>query len=78
MTDAGMTGDYNSVVGMATQAPLRRCTTGIAMGRFEPASGEATMCGIAVETDEKTGLALKVGAVRLGGRLKQTRPDFWC
>jgi 2',3'-cyclic-nucleotide 2'-phosphodiesterase len=76
MTDAGMTGDYNSVVGMVTEEPLRRFTTGVAAGRFEPASGEATMCGIAVETDGPTGLALKAGAVRLGGSLKQAVPDF--
>jgi 2',3'-cyclic-nucleotide 2'-phosphodiesterase len=77
MTDVGMTGDYNSVVGMATEVPLRRFTTGIAAGRFEPATGEATMCGIAVETDERTGIALKVGAVRVGGSLKPAVPDFW-
>jgi 2',3'-cyclic-nucleotide 2'-phosphodiesterase len=77
MTDVGMTGDYNSVVGMMTEAPLRRFTTGIASGRFEPASGEATMCGVAVETDDRTGMALKVGAVRVGGSLKQVLPDFW-
>ena len=77
MTDAGMTGDYNSVVGMAIEVPLRRFTTGIAAGRFEPASGEATMCGMAVETDDRTGIALNAGAVRLGGRLRQMLPDFW-
>ena len=77
MTDVGMTGDYNSVVGMVTEAPLRRFTTGIAAGRFEPATGEATMCGMAVETDDRTGMAVKVSAVRLGGGLKQALPDFW-
>jgi calcineurin-like phosphoesterase len=43
MTDVGMTGDYNSIVGMAREEPLRRFTTGISLGRFEPASGEATL-----------------------------------
>jgi hypothetical protein len=39
--------------------------------------GEATLCALAVETDDATGLALRVGAVRLGGRLEQTKPTFW-
>ena len=55
MTDAGMTGDYDSVIGMQKEEPLRRFTTGIPSGRFEPAGGEATLCGVAVETDDATG-----------------------
>jgi 2',3'-cyclic-nucleotide 2'-phosphodiesterase len=39
--------------------------------------GEATLCALAVETDDATGLARRVGAVRLGGRLEQARPTFW-
>ena len=74
MTDVGMTGDYNSIVGMATIEPMRRFTTGIGVGRFEPASGEATMCGIFVVTDDRTGLAVSEAPVRLGGCLKPTVP----
>ena len=37
MTDAGMTGDYDSIIGMQKEEPLRRFTTGIPSGRFEPA-----------------------------------------
>jgi metallophosphoesterase (TIGR00282 family) len=77
MTDVGMTGDYDSIVGMAKEEPLRRFTTGIAAGRFEPASGEATMCGVAVETDDRTGLALRISPVRLGGCLQPAVPEFW-
>jgi 2',3'-cyclic-nucleotide 2'-phosphodiesterase len=77
ITDVGMTGDFDSIVGMAKEEPLRRFTTGIAAGRFEPASGEATMCGVAVETDDRTGLAVGIGPVRLGGCLKQAVPQFW-
>ena len=77
MTDAGMTGDYDSVIGMQKEEPVRRFTTGIPSGRFEPAFGPATLSGVAVETDDKTGLALKVGPVRLGGRLSQAVPEFW-
>src|SRR6202012_2383250 len=65
MSDVGMTGDYDSVIGMAKDEPLQRFTRRISTSRFEPASGAATLCGVAVETDPATGLALRVGAVRL-------------
>ena len=55
MTDVGMTGDYNSIVGMAREEPIRRFTTGIPSARFEPASGEATLCAVLVETDDRSG-----------------------
>lgn len=77
MTDAGMTGDYESVIGMQKDEPVRRFTTGIPSGRFEPAFGAATLSGVAVETDDKTGLAVRIAPVRLGGRLQQAVPDFW-
>jgi 2',3'-cyclic-nucleotide 2'-phosphodiesterase len=70
-TDAGMCGDYNSVIGMDIEEPIRRFTTKIG-GRFSPAKGDGTMCGVLVETDEHTGLATSVEPVRVGGRLKQT------
>ena len=77
MTDAGMTGDYDSIIGMQKEEPLRRFTSGIPSGRFEPAAGTATLSGVAVETDDATGLALKVAPVRIGGRLEPTLPKFW-
>jgi metallophosphoesterase (TIGR00282 family) len=77
MTDAGMTGDYDSIIGMQKAEPLRRFTTGIPSGRFEPATGVATMSGIAVETDDVTGLAIRVAPVRIGGRLEPAVPSFW-
>ncbi len=77
MTDAGMTGDYDSIIGMQKEEPMRRFTSGIPSARFEPALGAATFSGIAVETDDATGLALKVAPVRLGGRLVSTLPEFW-
>jgi hypothetical protein len=77
MTDAGMTGDYDSVIGMQKDEPLRRFTTGISQARFEPASGVATMSGVAVETDDATGLALRIAPVRIGGRLEPAMPRFW-
>ena len=77
MSDSGMTGDYDSVIGMQKEEPMRRFTTGIPSARFEPASGEATLSGVAVETDDATGLAIKVAPVRRGGRLAPAVPDFW-
>lgn len=75
--DTGMTGDYDSVIGMQKEEPLRRFLTKLTSSRFEPASGPATLCGLAVEIDDKTGLALRVEPVRLGGRLSQAEPSFW-
>src|SRR3982074_1230236 len=77
MTDAGMTGAYDSIIGMQKDEPLRRFTTGIPSGRFEPALGAATLSGVAVETDDATGLALRIAPVRIGGRLEPTLPGFW-
>src|SRR5262249_40427419 len=77
VADAGMTGDYDSVIGMEKDEPLRRFTRKISSSRFEPATGAATLCAIAVETDDKTGLAMRIAPVRLGGRLSSAQPDFW-
>jgi metallophosphoesterase (TIGR00282 family) len=76
ITDVGMTGDYDSVIGMDKDEPLRRFTRRIPSGRFEPAQGSATLCGIAVETGPD-GLATKIAPVRLGGLLAPAAPDFW-
>lgn len=73
-SDAGMCGDYDSVIGMDKEEPLRRFLTGMPKGRFSPAAGEATLSGIYVETDDKTGKATRVVMVRLGGRLAQSHP----
>lgn len=76
-SDSGMTGDYDSVIGVDKDEPIRRFVTRLPGGRFEPALGPATLCGLAVETDDRTGLALKVAPVRIGGRLSPASPDFW-
>jgi hypothetical protein len=77
MTDAGMTGDYDSVIGMEKDEPIARFVTGLTSGRYEPAGGVACLSGVAVETDDKTGLATKISPVRIGGGLEQVRPSFW-
>ena len=75
-TDAGMSGDYDSVIGMDKEEPLNRFIRRIPTGRFSPALGPATLCGVLVETDDATGLATKIGTVRVGGRLQETLPDW--
>jgi calcineurin-like phosphoesterase len=77
VSDVGMTGDYESVIGMVKDEPLTRFLTKLPGSRFEPANGPATLCAIAVETDDASGLARRVAAVRLGGRLEQAQPAFW-
>jgi metallophosphoesterase (TIGR00282 family) len=77
VSDVGMTGDYDSVIGMDKDEPMNRFLRKIAGARFEPALGEATLCAIAVETDDNTGLAKCIAPVRLGGRLEPARPAFW-
>ena len=77
MSDVGMTGDYDSVIGMNKEEPLNRFLRKIPTTRFEPATGAATLCALALETDDATGLARRIGAVRLGGRLEEARPAFW-
>jgi hypothetical protein len=77
ISDVGMTGDYESVIGMVKDEPLGRFLRRIPGARFEAATGPATLCAVAVETDDRTGLATRIGAVRLGGRLEPCVPAFW-
>ncbi|MBO6757870.1 MAG: YmdB family metallophosphoesterase [Roseibium sp.] len=76
-SDAGMCGDYDSVLGMEKDEPLNRFQRKIPAGRFSPALGEASICGLALETDDRTGLATAVAPVRIGGRLEPVWPSFW-
>ena len=77
MTDAGMCGDYDSILGMTKEEPVRRFVEKTPGSRLEAASGEGTLSGIAVETDDRTGLAIKVAAIRIGPRLSPSLPAFW-
>jgi hypothetical protein len=77
MSDVGMTGDYESVIGMNKDEPVQRFQRRISQSKFEPANGPATLSALAVETDDATGLAIKVGPVRFGGVLEEARPVFW-
>lgn len=77
LTDAGMCGDYNSVIGMDKAEPLNRFLRKLPVEKFKPAEGPATVCGVAVETDDRSGLASQISSIRLGGRLSQAEVPFW-
>lgn len=73
-TDAGMCGDYNSVIGMDKQVPIQRFTRKLPTERMSVAQGPGTLCGVFVETDDRSGLARRVEAVRVGERLQEQLP----
>jgi len=74
-TDAGMCGDFESIIGMKKELAMHRFTNRVPGQRLEPATGEGTMCGVFVETNDATGLAIRVEPVRVGGVLKPTQPS---
>ncbi len=71
-TDAGMCGDYDSVIGMQKEEALGRFLTKMRRGRLQPASGPPSLCGVVVELDPASGLARHVAPFREGGRLVST------
>ncbi len=73
-TDAGMCGDYDSVIGMKKEASIGNFLRRLPRERMQPAEGEATFCGVYVESDPATGLAITVSPVRCGGRLAEQIP----
>ncbi|MCH4022980.1 MAG: YmdB family metallophosphoesterase [Acetobacter sp.] len=75
-SDAGMCGDYDSVIGMQKAAAVARFIRKMPGERLQPAEGEGTVAGLMVETDDATGLARRVAPLRQGGLLAQTMPDF--
>jgi metallophosphoesterase (TIGR00282 family) len=75
LTDAGMCGDYDSVIGMRKEVAVARFTRRVPTERLTPAEGEGTVCGMMVDTDDRRGLAIRVEPLRLGGRLSPHLPD---
>ncbi|MBB4266958.1 TIGR00282 family metallophosphoesterase [Roseospira visakhapatnamensis] len=73
-TDAGMCGDYDSVIGMIKEPATLRFTRKMPTERLQPAGGPATICGVLIETDDTTGLATRIQPLRVGGRLAETSP----
>ncbi len=74
MSDAGMCGDYDSVIGMGKEAAVARFVRKMPGERLAPAEGEASLSGVLVETDDRSGLARSIEPLRLGGALSQTVP----
>jgi metallophosphoesterase (TIGR00282 family) len=72
--DAGMTGDYDSVIGVRKDIPILRFTRKMPTEKMVPAEGEGTLCGAFIETDDRTGLAKRIEPVRTGGILKEQIP----
>ncbi len=73
-TDAGMCGDYDSVIGMQKDISIYRFETQMPGERYQPALGEGTLCGVYVETDDASGLARAIAPIRIGGQLIETIP----
>jgi metallophosphoesterase (TIGR00282 family) len=76
-TDAGMCGDYDSVIGLQKAPAVRRFVTKMPGERAQVAEGEGTLCGILLETDDASGRACRVEPVRIGGRLIPHLPRPW-
>ena len=74
MSDAGMCGSFDSSLGMDKEEPLNRFLTKVPKGRFDAASGEATLCGVGLEIDESTGLTTRIAPLRIGPRLENVTP----
>jgi hypothetical protein len=76
MSDAGMCGDYDSVIGMAKEGAAARFWRKMPGERLAPAEGAATICGLFVETDDTTGHARHLAPLRMGGRLAPAMPEI--
>jgi len=70
--DAGMCGDYNSVIGFKTDVPIQRFVRKLAVEKLSPNDGDGTVCGTFIETDDTTGKTRKITPIRVGGRLSQS------
>jgi hypothetical protein len=71
ITDLGMCGDYDSIIGMEKTEPVKRFLTKMTGARFAPAAGPATICGVVVDTNEE-GLASSIVPIRVGGVLRES------
>jgi hypothetical protein len=76
MTDLGMCGDYDSVIGMRKEGSIARFVRKMPGERLEVAEGAATLCAVMVETDDASGLARRIAPLRIGGCLAPHWPDF--
>jgi 2',3'-cyclic-nucleotide 2'-phosphodiesterase len=74
-SDAGMCGDYNSVIGVKKDLAIWRFTRHVPGERLAPAEGEASVCGCFVVTSDDTGLAQSIDRVQVGGILGEVLPE---
>lgn len=74
--DAGMCGDYNSVIGVIPYGPVHNFLQKVPRERMTPAKGDASVCGTFIVTDDATGLAQKISPIRIGGRLSPEIPEI--
>ncbi len=74
LTDAGMCGDYDSVIGMRKDISIERFATRLPGERYKLAEGEGTLCGVFAEINAASGLAERVTPIRVGGRLAEQLP----
>ncbi|PPR10416.1 MAG: hypothetical protein CFH41_01803 [Alphaproteobacteria bacterium MarineAlpha11_Bin1] len=75
MTDIGMCGDYDSVIGIRKETSVDRFVRKMPTVRMEAAQGVATLCAVLVDTDDSTGLTTDIRPIRIGGRLRGEQPD---
>jgi 2',3'-cyclic-nucleotide 2'-phosphodiesterase len=76
ISDIGMTGDYDSILGFEKSVPLNRFLTHTPSGKLIPARKTPTLSGVMIETDDNSGLVSKIDSFILGGVLKENIPDF--
>ncbi len=75
ISDIGMCGDYDSIIGMDKEEPRHRAINKIRSGRLSPAQGPGTLSGVIVESDDATGLAGSILPLRIGPHLQPSEPE---
>ena len=75
ISDLGMCGDYDSVIGLGKETCILRFTRKMPTERMQAARAEATLCAALIDVDDATGLAADIRPVRVGGRLREELPD---
>lgn len=72
ITDAGMCGDYNSVIGQKYQGAISRFLPDQKVQKLDPAEGIGTFCGVMIEVDDQTNKTIQICPVRIGPHLENT------
>ncbi len=76
MSDAGMTGDYDSIIGVKKEIAITRFTRKLPGEHMIPASEHMTLCGALIVTDDNLGTAKAIAPIRLGETLSETMPEI--